>query len=52
MSDPVLSARVQTAARMVRQHHVTVAQAAACLRVPVALVQVELGLWTSKRGLA
>lgn len=47
-----ITERAITAAQMVRQHGVTVAQAAACLRVPVAMVQVALGAWVSKRGAA
>lgn len=52
MNEPVLTARIETAAQMVRQHGVTAAQAAACLRVPVASVQVALGHWVNKRGRA
>lgn len=52
MTEPVLTARVTSAALMVRQHGVTASQAAACFRVPVAAVQVELGHWVSKRGAA
>jgi len=50
MSEPVLTERVATAAQMVRQHGVSASAAAACLRVPVAAVQIALGRWTSKRG--
>lgn len=52
MRELVLSERVITAALMVHQHGVTASQAAACLRVPVAAVQVELGRWVSARGRA
>lgn len=49
---PVRSEAVVTAAQMVRRHNVPASSAAACLRVSVAEVMIELGLWTSKRGRA
>lgn len=52
MAEVARSTAVETAATMVRRHGVPVARAAKCLRVSVAEVQIALGLWTSKRGVA